>query len=410
MKKKLLAAAVLGSAVLLNAGQAMALSPETEMLLELLETKGVLTKTEAKSFSQAIEKKLAKQKKEADQHYHSVQSLSNRLEKLEKTSTAGIGVFADKVRLSGVVEVEATASTVEDSSGAETDESDVSLATAEIDIDAEITKNVDAHVAFLYKEGEEDGHVIVDEGFISINTGDSYVVNVKAGKMYVPFGSYESHFITDPTTVTLGETNDTAVVAGFENSQFELSAGIFKGAVKETGKDDNINSFVGSAVYTLPENTLPGVGLRFGASYLSSLATSDTLQGLTTTSGEVVDTVAGVSGFVSLSIQDRFFFNAEYLSALDDFNLNDFSFTDADNLQPKAWNFELAAAVMPDLELALKLEGSDEFGSEAPEKQYGAALLYGLFENTSLNFEYLYGEFRDKSDRNQATLQLAVEF
>jgi hypothetical protein len=51
-----------------------------------------------------------------------------------------------------------------------------------------------------------------------------------------------------------------------------------------------------------------------------------------------------------------------------------------------------------------------DLGDLLPEDQYGAAVTYGLFENTSLSLEYLHGEFENDDERDLLTTQLAVEF
>ncbi|MGB9499006.1 MAG: hypothetical protein ACKVE4_04480 [Dissulfuribacterales bacterium] len=62
------------------------------------------------------------------------------------------------------------------------------------------------------------------------------------------------------------------------------------------------------------------------------------------------------------------------------------------------------------LEVAVKYEGGDDLGEFLPEDQYGAAVTYGLFENTSLSPEYLHGEFENDDERDLVTTQLAIEF
>lgn len=372
MKKKLLAATICTGVLLLSSSRVLAISPETG--------------------PQRL----------------GVQGLDQRPEGLEESTAEETGKLTDKIRLAGVVEIEAAYTRATDQSGSTTDDSDLALATAALLFDAAINDRVTAHTALLYEEGEEIDHLVVDEGFISISPVGP--LGLAVGKMYLPFGSFESRFITDPITLTIGETNDTALAASFNNDRLEVSAAIFRGAIKENGEEDEIDNLAGRVVYNLPEEISPGLGLRIGASYSSNLAASDTLQAITITPGEVTDQVAGVSGFISVSLADLLFLEAEYLGALADFALADLTFVDADNRRPAAWNIEIGAEVMADLELALKYEGCAEFGAEAPEKQYGAALLYRLYVDTSLGLEYLAGEFIDDSDSDRITMQLAVEF
>ncbi len=410
MKKFLCAAAAFGLGLVCLAPPAAALSEETEILLELLESKGVIAKGEAASFRQIIEQRMAARQAASGPepgHHHAVRSVEDRLERLEQALTEATG--AKGISLSGVIEIEAGVTSQKNAAGATTSTSDVSLATAELDVDAAVNDNIDAHVALLYEEGDTDPPNI-DEAYVTVHgTGDN-PFSVRAGRMYVPFGSFESHFITDPLTLTLGETNDTAVVAGYDNGLVAVSLGAFQGAVKKTGKTDKINTLVAAASYTLPADAVPGLAGSLSLSYLSNLAASDTLQGETTVAGEVRDPAAGLGTALHLEMAERFFFDAEFVGALDDFDPADLSFTDAANRRPRTWNFEVAAQVMDRLEAALRYGGSDETGIFLPEEQYGVALLYQLFDNTSLTAEYLWEDFADNSKNRQGTVQLAVEF
>ena len=54
--------------------------------------------------------------------------------------------------------------------------------------------------------------------------------------------------------------------------------------------------------------------------------------------------------------------------------------------------------------MAVGYQGSDDGGDLLPEKQYGfAVLLGGILENTSLAFEYPYGEFENNDETSLLT-------
>ncbi len=407
MKKFLCAAAAIGAGLACLAPPAAALTQETEILLELLESKGVLGKGEAAAFRRAIEERMAAKRATAQPGT----SIEERLDRLEEAAARATG--AKGIAISGAIEVEAAMASQKDPAGNTTSTSDVSLATAEIDVDAAVNDNVDIHVALLYEEGDTDPPNI-DEAYVRIHGGDDLPLSLRAGRMYVPFGTFASRFVTDPVTLTLGETNDTALLAGYDRGPFSLAVGGFQGAVKKTGKQDKVNVAVAAASCTLPENAFPGVTATLTASWLSNLATSDTLQGMTSAAGQVQDPAAGFGASLHMEVAGRLFFDAEYIGALDDFAATDFTFTDADNRRPRAWNLEVATPLTPRLEAALRYGGSDEAGTAAtpflPEEEYGLALGYQLFANTSLTAEYLWQEFSDTSKNRQGTVQLAVEF
>jgi hypothetical protein len=80
--------------------------------------------------------------------------------------------------------------------------------------------------------------------------------------------------------------------------------------------------------------------------------------------------------------------------------------------KPSAWNLELGAAVLENLEMAVGYGGSDDGGDAfLPENQYGAVINWGIFDRTNLAFEYLQAEFEDDGPETDTfTVQLAVEF
>ena len=125
--------------------------------------------------------------------------------------------------------------------------------------------NVGATVANKVAEMEVGDVVVVDEGLIIIDGEDVIPFYLNAGKIYVPFGNFESHFISDPLTLELGETRESAVKVGFANDMFDLCMAVFNGDINETDEDDDhIESWVASGTFTLPEGAVSGLGLMVG--------------------------------------------------------------------------------------------------------------------------------------------------
>ena len=100
----------------------------------------------------------------------------------------------------------------------------------------------------------------------------------------------------------------------------------------------------------------------------------------------------------------------DVILSLDEFEAGELSFDGGKEFQPETWNLELAYTATDRLEVAVKYEGGDDLSDFLPEDQYGVAVTYGLFENTSLALEYLHGEFKNDDERDLVTTQLAVEF
>jgi len=354
----------------------------------------------------------------AGQKVGGVKGLDERVKRLE--DAIGREVVGDKwydrIQISGLVEAEASYGKTDfknpATNNAET--SDVDLATVELVVDAKITEHVDGHVMFKWEADD----LFVDEGFITLVGSEDFPAYLIAGRQYILFGNFDSHFVTDPATLILGETNEGAAVAGyrFGGNMVDISVGAFNGRVKEIGKDDKISSFVGSVVVSPFENIV------LGASYTSNLAAANSLsEQVTDLDGDtatdnISSFVGGYSMFVTAAFLDRFKVIGEYVGATDEFKAGElYTITDNQKRQPAAWNLELGFAVSDAWEIAVRYEGStdgDAGGGEfLPESQYGVVVNWGLFENTNLAFEYLHGEFENNfQETDVVTTQLAVEF
>ncbi len=343
-----------------------------------------------------------------------VKSLEDRVAQLEDANgrdVAGPSWF-DRIQISGVIEVEANYQTVDDNDPATDDEdsSDVDLATVELAIDARIIDHVDGHVLFKY----EDDDVFVDEGFITLTGSEAFPAYLIAGRQYVPFGNYDSHFVTDPNTLVLGETNEGALVLGYRigGDLVDIAVGAFNSKIGEAGDDDMIDGYVASV------SAQPLEGLTLGVSYISDLTSSDSFSETVTdrdSDGEVdpvEEMVAGWSAFVTFEFLDRFRLIGEYTAALDEFVAGEiYANTETLAREPSAWNVEFGAMVIDALELAVRYGGSDDGGEFLPETQYGGVVNWGFFDNTNLALEYMHDEYEnDGNEVDTITAQLAVEF
>lgn len=344
----------------------------------------------------------------SDQSPGGVKSIEDRVKQLEKAVGRQVEgeKWYERIQISGLVEVEAGYGKTGFGDPAVEDEktSDVDLATVELVVDARIVDHVDAHVMFKY----EDDDVFVDEGFITLTGTEAFPAYLIAGRQYIPFGYFDSHFITDPTTLTLGETNEGAVVAGYriKGEMLDISLGAFNGRAQESGDDDAIDSFVAGLAMN------PFDGLMLGASYTSNLAGSDALNEVVLDPDNLESLVTGWSAYVTFEFLDRFHIIGEYVSALDNFKEGEiYDAADTRTRKPAAWNVEFGVAITETLGLAARYGGSDDGGEFLPETEYGAVLNWGLFKNTNLALEYLHGEFEDDSQETDTiTAQLAVEF
>lgn len=343
----------------------------------------------------------------AEEKAGGVKSLERRVKQLEEAIGRPVtgNTWVDRLQIGGLIEVEAYHEKVDFKNPASADEttSDVDLATVELVVDARIVAHVDGHVMFKY----EDDDVFVDEGFISLTGGEAFPAYLIAGRQYIPFGDFDSQFVTDPNTLILGETNVGSVVVGYRlgGEMVDVSVGAFNGRVDKTGDDNTIDSVVASIV------AQPFDALMIGASYTSNLASSDAFSEFVI--DPIDDLVGGWGAFVNFQFFERFKFIAEYVAAIDHFNAGEiYDAADTQERQPSVWNVELGTEIVDRLELAVRYGGSDDGGAEfLPESQYGAVLNWGFFESTNLALEYLHGDYEDDIQETETlTVQLAVEF
>ena len=177
--------------------------------------------------------------------------------------------WPDRVEISGLVEVEAGhAEPYEGDS-----ESDAVLATVELGVAAQITDWVSGEVLFLFEEDENDDNIDVDIGTLTIAPPDGPWF-VTGGRMYLPFGVYETTMISDPLTLELGEIRKTALMFGVEGENLYGAAFLYNGdnSKDDDNRLDNFGAVIGYA--------MEGDGMEFGLdlAYINDIGDTDTLQ------------------------------------------------------------------------------------------------------------------------------------
>lgn len=414
MRKNIMTAAALAAALFMTCGPARALSPETEMLLELLQAKGVLSKEDATGFREALAERMSREGPAGEEPGNDMEGLNQRIEKLEEVAAGGIGIIDDSLQLTGLVEVEAAAA----KDYADEDTSDVTLATVEIGLDARLSDWSSAHLLLLYEEGEEDDHLIVDEGTIVLGNAERFPLYLSAGKMYLPFGLYETSMISDPLTLELGEINDSSLLFGFDASGFYGSLYAFNGDINESGEEDEVDGWGASLGYGYQGE---GFGLDLGVDWINDIGDTDALGDfLEDDMGtDVVDDY--VDGFAAHAFftMGAFGLITEYVTALDSFPAGEVPFAGG-GAEPEALMVEgsfVTEFFSRQTVFALGYQTTDEaLALGLPEERYLGAVSMEIFANTSLALEYLHDEDYGVSEggtgenAHAATVQLAVGF
>jgi hypothetical protein len=312
-----------------------------------------------------------------------------------KPSSAGGGEWFNKVEVGGLVEVEAGHTSADGTS----DTSDIITATAEIAINAQINDWVSTEIVALYEEDTDNaGDFGIDTAVVKIANPDSnWFVN--AGQFTLPFGIYETNLVSDPITLDLGETSDSAIEAGFANGNFGASAYVFQG---------DHEADIGNFGLALNANTkMDGISLNSHLGYISNLAESDVIVDDGWVNASSAEAAAWIA-FASLGVGD-FTLIGEYLKAVD-------GFVDAGNEEPAAYNLEAAynfdVGAKP-ATVALAYQGSDDaentnWGLDENRIMLGFAV--ELMEGTSLGLEYAQAEDYAGAEADTVTGKLTVGF
>ncbi|RLT98028.1 LbtU family siderophore porin [Ketobacter sp.] len=323
--------------------------------------------------------------------------VEQRLAKLEKQQTPKSGsALGEKVQVSGLIEIEATWGEGYDDESY----SDLTVATVELGIAAELNDKVDAEIVLLYEEDETELDVDVATLSFENLVGP---VDLLVGKQYLPFGRFETALVNDTLVLELAETNKTAALFGLEQDGFTVGAYLFDGS---TDRENNVENYGFTASFGQDNFSL-------GFDYISALTESDAIS-------ELVDPLLLESddGAVSLSGSlsvDVITIVAEYMTAIDDIE-----FVGNTEFQPEAIQVEVDFATNlggQEYSFGFALQESDEaVALGLPESRLSLGGSTSVYENVSLAVEFWHDEDYSESDggtgekSNNVVVQLAAEF
>ena len=307
---------------------------------------------------------------------------------------------------------------------------DMTLPKAELVVDTQINKYTKGYVLIKYAEDDIDPVTVDKATLILGGVPETYGLYFKGGMYCVHFGESKTYVVSDPLTLQVFEIGESAVEAGYESDWLSAGAGMFHGNIQEDFNiESRINGYFADGNIHNPEDTLGGLSLKIGASYLSNVADSNTLQGEAQdingdgNLNDLNDYVHGIAAYL-VAEYDKYSFGAQYITGTDDFEAGEMGYAVdhngvASKTEPSAWNFEFAFRPIQPLQLAAKYEGTNDMFGLYPEHQYGGAVSWELLKYTTLYAEYLHGEFDGdnqnangltEDERDLITLQLAVVF
>ena len=289
---------------------------------------------------------------------------------------------------------------------AETDgvsESDLTLATVELTVQADITEGVGGHLGLLWEEDVTEEQLL-DEAYLVFEAGETASRYMKAGRMYLPFGNFESVFISDPLTLEMGEIRETAVRMGYAADGLDLTAGVFNGDFERDGADNVINDLFAAVSLAPCEN------VTLGIYWISDLLETDGFEEFvhsSTNVGYVYESVGGAGAYLTAQL-GVVAVRAEYMAALETVDLP------SGGIRPVSYHIEASMPLNEKLAAGVKLEGSDDFYGEynqdkRADLQAGGVVSYAVNNNLTISGEYLRAEGLDEDVADdRVTVQAAL--
>lgn len=274
--------------------------------------------------------------------------------------------------------------------------SDLILATVEFTVDAAINDWLSGHVGLLWEEDDTEENIL-DEGFITLGGSEAFPVYAVAGRFYLPFGNFESVFVSDPLTLELAEINQSSLMVGYDHEWIGLSAGAFKG-----GLDEVIDDFYAAANITVSD--VAEIGAYWLSDLMETASQFDVAEGL-----GIAEKIGGAGAYANVYV-GAVTVNAEAVTGLDAYDGGE---------RPLAYSVEASVGFAENWLAGIKYEGSEDLYSwDADDgaavkyhgSGYGAVLSYGFNEHAALSGEYMRLEKLDNDDEGHlVTVQLAFE-
>lgn len=332
------------------------------------------------------------------------------LGRLKKAEDSNADSWFSKIEITGTVELEAAYS--EPYVGDDT--SDATVATAAIGVMSQVHDWVAAEIGLLYEE--DDTPLEVDVAAITVGPPKGSW-SFKGGQIYVPFGAFETNLISDPLTLEIGETRETALQGRVQIEGFSATAFAFNGTNKDDG-DDQIDNF-GAAIGYAKEGENAEVAVGLG--YINDIGDSDNLQDViaaTLGSNVITEHVAAWTANAKVRY-GPFTLIGEYVAALEDFQASEVLFG-AEGARPAGWNAEAAytAKIMNrDVTAAVAYQGTRQaLALGLPEHRFLVGVSVGVVDHVSFALEWAHDENYGTGDggtgkqADTVTTQLAVEF
>lgn len=285
------------------------------------------------------------------------------------------------------------------------------LATAEVDIAAFINSWATTFMSIDYQNvpveqgsREPQDQVYLNRGYATIGDLNKYPIYGSIGKMYAPFGRYNSAMVTTPETESLARILDTSAVLGYFNN------GLYGQAFTYNTYQSNHNNMTnegGAGVgYKKTDGNHP---FQIGASYITNIADSEGMRDNGAASGfegfnvdqhDLSHDVPAYDVYGSVGF-NAFTLIGEYISATESFDANDLSYNGT-GAKPRALQAELDYTMTvqskPTTLAFMYSQTWESLALNLPEKSYNFTASTSIWRDTIESVEYSYNQNYSSGD------------
>ena len=290
-----------------------------------------------------------------------------------------------------------------------------SIGTAELETAAFINPWVSGFVSLDYQNvptvtgaRNPQNTIYLNMGYATIGNLDESPFYLSMGKMYLPFGRYNTAMWTTPETKSLAQIQDTTTLLGFSKNGFYAEA--FAYNTYQTSQNAFSEEGGANLGYKITAGNHP---FEIGSSYISNIADSlgmrDTgfgndsstdFEGFEVNDVDLAHDVPGANVYGSIGL-GHFTLIGEYVTATESFDPNDLTFN-GEGATPRALQAELdygfTAYNKPSTVGFMYGETWESLALNLPKESYNAVASTSIWRDTMQAIEYSYNKNYSSND------------
>ena len=252
-------------------------------------------------------------------------------------------------------------------------------------VTAKMANALSADITLTSKESARN--FILDTAFVKKGLGP---IDFVFGLTALPFGVYESNFVSNPISKDLGDTSNTIAQLSTSKNGFAGKVYVFNGSENKIRANDRVHDFGAKVNYS---KVVADVAFGVEVSYISDFSeTGGVATNLIGGANTQLKRVGGYAAAFKLEVSG-FNFIGEYITAADEYDSADMLFQ-SKGAKPSVYHIEAGytfTAFKKKMTAALGYQTSKQMVALGFDKErYLTGLNIALNDNSSLNFEYLH--------------------